>query len=64
MACFSYAEIIKGRPYPIGGRAVVRMGKNRFLIYLPTTLNYLWKELHAKNVKVRVYIEIPEEEEE
>jgi len=63
MAEFSYAQIIKGRPYPIGSRAVVRMGKDRFLIYLPVTLNYLWKELHERKVKVRVYIEIPEDQE-
>ncbi len=63
MAGFSYAQIIKGRPYPIGSRAVVRMGKDRYLVYLPVNLNYLWKELHEKKVKVRVYIEIPEEEE-
>lgn len=63
MSGFSYAQIIRGRPYPIGSRAVVRMGKDRYLVYLPVNLNYLWKELHGKKVKVRVYIEIPEEEE-
>ena len=63
MAGFSYAQIIKGRPYPIGSRAVVRMGKDRFLIYLPVTLNYLWKELHERKVRVRVYIEVPEDQE-
>jgi hypothetical protein len=63
MAGFSYAQIIKGRPYPIGSRAVIRMGKDRFLIYLPVTLNYLWKELHERKVKVRVYIEVPEDQE-
>ncbi len=62
MVGFSYAQIIKGRPYPIGGRAIVRMGKDRYLIYLPVSLNYLWKELHSGKVRVRVYIEIPEEE--
>lgn len=63
MTGFSYAQIIKGRPYPIGSRAIVRMGKDRFLIYLPVTLNYLWKELHERKVKVRVYIEVPEDQE-
>lgn len=63
MARFSYTQILRARPYPIGGRAIVRMGKDRYLVYLPVSLNYLWKELHSKKVKVRVYIEIPEEEE-
>jgi|GEM_PF-6967438 len=63
MAGFSYTQILRGRPYPIGGRAIVRMGKDRYLVYLPVSLNYLWRELHSKKVKVRVYIEIPEEEE-
>ena len=63
MAKFSYAEIVKGRPYPVGTRAVVRMGKDRYLIYLPINLNYLWRELHERKLKVRVYIEIPDEEE-
>jgi len=62
MARFSYAQILRGRPYPVGSRAVVRMGKDRYLVYLPISLNYLWKELHDKGIKVRVYIEIPEEE--
>ena len=51
MAGFSYAAIIKGRPYPIGSRAVVRMRKDRNLIYLPVNLNYLWKELHKKEAQ-------------
>ncbi len=61
MAGFSYAQIIRGHPYPIGSRAIVIMGKDRYLVYLPVNLNYLWKELHER--KVKVYIEIPEEEE-
>ena len=34
----------------------------RYVIYLPTTRSYLWKALHDLGVKVRVYIEVPEEE--
>jgi hypothetical protein len=33
----------------------------RYLIYLPMSRNYLWKNLHDLNAKVRVYIEIPED---
>jgi hypothetical protein len=32
------------------------------LILLPISLNYPWKNLHEKNVKVRVFIEIPSED--
>jgi hypothetical protein len=31
----------------------------RYLIYLPTTRNYLWQMLHASGHRVRVFIEIP-----
>lgn len=58
---FNYARILRERLYPIGTRTIVRMGKNRYIIYLPTTLNFLWQELHEKKLKVRVYIELPEE---
>jgi hypothetical protein len=36
-------------------------GGGRYLIYLPTTRSYLWGVLHDLGVKVRVYIEIPED---
>jgi len=62
MRGFNHVQIVRGRPHPIGSRAVVRMGKDRYLIYLPVSLNFLWRELHEKKVKVRVYIEIPDEE--
>jgi hypothetical protein len=34
---------------------------NRYLIYLPLNRNYLWRLLHEKKVKVRVFIEVPSE---
>lgn len=61
MAGFSYIKIIRGL-YPVGSRAVVRMGKDRYIVYLPISLNYLWSELHQNKIKVRVFIEIPEED--
>jgi hypothetical protein len=36
-------------------------GGGRYLIYLPTTRSYLWRVLHDLGVKVRVYLEIPED---
>jgi hypothetical protein len=35
--------------------------EDRFLIYLPINRNYLWRILHKKNIKVRIFIEIPAE---
>jgi hypothetical protein len=36
-----------------------RVGE-RFLIYLPGNRCYLWRELHERKVRVRVYLELPE----
>mgnify|MGYP001626445815 CR=1 FL=1 len=49
---------------PIGLRRITKMTarEDRFLIYLPESLNDLWKWLHAKRIKINVYIELPEEE--
>jgi hypothetical protein len=33
----------------------------RYLIYLPMNRNYLWRLLHDMHVKIRVYLEIPED---
>jgi hypothetical protein len=37
-------------------------GRPRFMIYLPIERNDLWRLLWEKKVKVKVFIEIPEEE--
>jgi hypothetical protein len=39
-------------------RTTLKRG-SRYLIYLPTTRNYLWEALHASGCKVRVFIEVP-----
>jgi hypothetical protein len=33
--------------------------RERYLIYLPLSRNYIWRALHSRRVKVRVYLEIP-----
>jgi len=33
----------------------------RFLVYLPIHRNYLWKLLHERKTKLRVYLEMPKE---
>jgi hypothetical protein len=38
-----------------------KRGGERYLIYLPLNRNYLWRELYERRVRVRVFIEIPEE---
>lgn len=42
-------------------RATLSRRNERYLVYLPTTRNYLWRALHDLGVKVRVYLEIPED---
>jgi len=43
---------------PITGRRITKAGQ-RYLIYLPTELNDIWRELHEKKVELNVIIEIP-----
>jgi hypothetical protein len=38
-----------------------RRGGERYLIYLPLNRNYLWRELYERKIRVRIFIEIPEE---
>lgn len=53
---------IQGKMILLGKRAIVKMGRNRYFVYLPTPLNKLWKTLHEEGRKVLVYIEISEDE--
>lgn len=58
-------RLLKGSVVDVGEVRVARSSLGpkkgpRFLIYLPTTRNYLWQVLHASGHKVRVYIELPE----
>ena len=43
----------------LGKRAVVKMSEGRYIIYLPTSLNRVWSDLHSRKRRVFVYIEIP-----
>jgi hypothetical protein len=59
--------VLNQRVVDVGEVRITRtnLGKNRpgkrYLIYLPLNRNYLWEVLHERNVKVRVFIEIPSE---
>jgi hypothetical protein len=35
-------------------------GKERYLIYLPLGRSYLWKLIHSSGIKVKVFIELPQ----
>lgn len=59
-------ELLRQRFIDVGELRISRtsLGKKRvgerYLIYLPLNRNYLWRVLHEKGAKVRVFIEIPE----
>jgi hypothetical protein len=44
---------------PMAGRRITKAGQ-RYLIYLPTELNEIWRMLHEKKVELNVIIEIPD----
>ncbi|MCD6084816.1 MAG: hypothetical protein J7J20_04670 [Desulfurococcales archaeon] len=46
----------------VGGRYITRMTTKgeRYLIYLPSNLNDLWRVLWGNKHRIKVYIEIPE----
>jgi hypothetical protein len=59
-------HMLRQRLIDVGEIHVTRtsLGKKqgeRYLIYLPMNRNYVWRLLHDLGVKVRVYIEIPED---
>jgi hypothetical protein len=56
-------QLLRGNVIDVGevriSRSTLKGPKGpRFLIYLPTTRNYLWRELHGSGRKVRVFIEV------
>ena len=53
-------EILKAmRIIPLGRRKIAQLRDDRFVLYLPTNMNFIWKKLKEK--QVNVYIEVPEE---
>jgi hypothetical protein len=56
-------ELLKSGVVDVGEVRISRtsLGKSRgprYLIYLPTSRNYLWQAIHTLGAKVRIYIEI------
>ena len=57
----SLMDFLKSRRIiPIGLRRISKLGYNRYVIYLPIELNYLWTELNQSRTRIKVYIEIEE----
>jgi len=55
----SLVELLKSRKIiPLMRRKIAQLGETRYVIYLPTELNELWKEIHDAKKKINVYIEI------
>jgi hypothetical protein len=53
-----YSNLIRSGLIPAGTRKIVRLGEDRYLVYLPRSLNHVWEELKERGVRVRVYIEL------
>jgi len=58
----STVEFISKGLIPLGPKKITRMSNNpdreRYLIYLPSELNDLWREVHESGKKIKIYIEI------
>jgi len=60
-------ELLRNRLIDVGEVKVSRAtltgvrGKPRFFIHLPMARNYIWEHLNKTGLKVRVYIELPQE---
>jgi len=55
----SLVELLKSRKIiPLMRRKIAQLGESRFVIYLPTELNELWRGLHDGKKRINVYIEI------
>jgi hypothetical protein len=54
------AKLIDVGEIRISRTSLGKKGGERYVIYLPLARCYLWRQLRELNVKVRVYIELPE----
>jgi len=55
----SLVELLKSRKIiPLMRRKIAQLGETRYVVYLPTEMNELWKEIHDTKKKVNIYIEI------
>jgi hypothetical protein len=49
---------IKDMEIILGGERIITKGGMIYKIGLPVSLNDIWRELHEKMIKVKVYLEI------
>jgi hypothetical protein len=59
-------QLLKAKLIDVGELRISRTtlgkrGGDRYVLYLPLARRYLWRRLHELDVKVRVYIELPED---
>jgi len=55
----SLVELLKSRKIiPLMRRKIAQLGETRYVVYLPTEMNELWKEIHNAKKKINIYIEI------
>lgn len=41
-------------------RELVRLGRDRWIVYLPKEYNELWEEIKRRRLKVRIFIQLVE----
>ncbi|MEM4975971.1 MAG: hypothetical protein QXT64_01450 [Desulfurococcaceae archaeon] len=44
----------------VPAREVVKLGRDRWIIYLPRDFNDVWEEIKRRGLKVRIYIQLVE----
>lgn len=55
----SLIYLLKSRKIvPLMKKKIAKLCETRYVIYLPTELNDLWKEIYDSKKKVNIYIEI------
>jgi hypothetical protein len=54
------AKLIDVGEIRISRTSLGKRGGERYVVYLPLARSYLWRQLHELDVKVRLYIELPE----
>jgi len=55
----SLVELLKSRKIiPLMRRKIAQLGEARYVVYLPTEMNELWKEIRESKKQINIYIEI------
>jgi len=55
----SLVELLElGKIIPLMRGKIAKLGETRYVVYLPTEMNELWKEIHESKKRVNINIEI------